>query len=745
MILLVLAVAAGCDAQGGPIHGTVSFPQETPLTTPATTQPNLASVITADLNGDGLPDVVAISQFPGIVAWYQNTGNGTFSQRRLISTALASPTGVVVADVDGDTLPDVVCSSFPDNTVAWFKNLGGDPASGLFGYQPAAPSANLRIISTIANSALSVAAANINAEGGVDVLSTSANPDNKVGWYRNISAGNFGSPIANQNVISTASLSPSSITVGDLDGNGILDLLVTSVNDNTIAWLKGTTPVGGNPQFVRHVISSSQPRAIAAAIADLDGDGWQDVLCATPFIGDASSGVGHRVTWFRNKTHDAGATAPFFGPGQVITGNAAGVYSVASADFNSDGKPDVVAASYFGLKVAWYENLGGGSFGWNAGNPTANEKLISIIPLEAISVATADFDQDGTSDVIAGSNSDGKVVAYLNRGGQCALASVNTAPASIAQGARDDVLRIAVSSRGIAGDNNAQLYSLTLLVEKAAGVSMTTAEANALIENLHIYGDSNNSGSFEQGVDSLVGTVSDLPLTAGRLVFPLAGGSAADLQIAPGITRNYFVVAQITANGLTQNPNAFRITHVGQGVGRSVTKDATTGAVLTVEYAVNADVPSSIVTVSLSPLELWRLTWFGTTANNGTAADTANPDGDAYINLVEFAFGTNPAVNQSGVISVNGAVITPGGPTVSVTNTPTGVDFRAVYGRRKDYLAAGLSYTVEFSADLAAWTASLETPTVIADDGVIQAVTVPYPLFINGKKARFFHVVITRP
>ena len=65
-------------AQGNPIHASVLFPQETPLTTAATLQPYLISVIVVDLTGDGLADVVAISQFPGMVAWYQNTGNGTF-------------------------------------------------------------------------------------------------------------------------------------------------------------------------------------------------------------------------------------------------------------------------------------------------------------------------------------------------------------------------------------------------------------------------------------------------------------------------------------------------------------------------------------------------------------------------------------------------------------------------------------------------------------------------------------------
>ena len=693
-------------------------------------QPYLEAVIVADLNGDGLPDVIAGSQNPAMVAWYRNTGGGTFASRQVISTALGAPSGLSAADLDGDGLVDIACSSLNDNTVAWFKNLGG-----------AVPSFVFNLISTSTYRALSVATANINGEPGLDVLSTSANPDNKLAWHRNNPLGTLGP----QNVISTAAASPSSITPGDLDGNGILDLVVTSGNDNTLAWFQGAPPVGGIPQYTRRVIATNQPRAAAAAIADLDGDGWPDVLCATPYVGDVASGVGNRVTWFRNTTHDAGATAPFFGAGQIVTGFAAGAISVAAADLNSDGKPDAVAASLSSYKVTWYENLGGGSFGWNPGSPAANERLISTIPIEARSVATADFNQDGTIDVVAGSNTAGSVVAYLNRGGQCALASVNTAPATIGQGVRDDVLRIAVSSRGVAGDNHARLDSLTLLLEKAAGVSMTSTEANALIENLHIYVDSNNSGALELGLDSLVGTVADLQLTAGRLVFPLAGAAAAHVQIAPGVTRNYFVAPQMTLNASTQNPGAFRITHVGQGAGRSVTKDAISGAVLTVEYAANPDAPSSMVSATVSILQTWRQTWFGTMANSGNAADTANQDGDGGINIVEFGFGTNPTVNQSNAISVNGPVITPGSPAVSLTNTPTGVDFRALYGRRTDYVAAGVGYTVEFSPDLIAWVASADIPAVLADNGTVQAVTVPYPLFINGQKARFFRVIVTGP
>jgi len=50
---------------------------------------------------------------------------------------------------------------------------------------------------------------------------------------------------------------------------------------------------------------------------------------------------------------------------------------------------------------------------------------------------------------------------------------------------------------------------------------------------------------------------------------------------------------------------------------------------------------------------------------------------------------------------------------------------------------------VQFSVDLVNWQNSSVTPTVLADNGTTQIVSVPYPFFIGGQKAQFFRVVVT--
>lgn len=152
----------------------------------------------------------------------------------------------------------------------------------------------------------------------------------------------------------------------------------------------------------------------------------------------------------------------------------------------------------------------------------------------------------------------------------------------------------------------------------------------------------------------------------------------------------------------------------------------------------------------LSTIEAWRLANFGSAANSGAGANTADSDLDGILNLLEFAFGTDPTNNSSGPGLLQttgglagGALVSTGQPITMFGPIASGTDFRAVFIRRKDYIAAGLTYTPQFSADLVNWVNSAAIPTVLADDGTYQAVSVPYPFFVGGKKARFFRIAVT--
>lgn len=147
----------------------------------------------------------------------------------------------------------------------------------------------------------------------------------------------------------------------------------------------------------------------------------------------------------------------------------------------------------------------------------------------------------------------------------------------------------------------------------------------------------------------------------------------------------------------------------------------------------------------LNNIEDWRRRHFGSIGNSGAAADVVVARPDNLSNLEKFAFGLDPHADTGRPVQVLGSTILAlGKPTVSVESTSaTSIGVRARFVRRKTHLADGLTYTVRFAGELGnvnAWRTSTVAPTVVASDGDYEVVEVPYPLFINGRKAGYFKV-----
>jgi hypothetical protein len=131
----------------------------------------------------------------------------------------------------------------------------------------------------------------------------------------------------------------------------------------------------------------------------------------------------------------------------------------------------------------------------------------------------------------------------------------------------------------------------------------------------------------------------------------------------------------------------------------------------------------------LTPLEAWRLQTLGTISNTGSTADTGDQDGDGVINALEFATGQSP--------SLPGALSTP------LTAASANLEF--VYPRSVSALAAGVTYTVEWSDSLspAAWSTAGVSQQVISDNGTLQQVKATLPAGLAGK--RFVRLRVTLP
>ena len=368
---------------------TVPFGPQQVITTVAN---GAFSIFAADLDGDGDPDALSASEIDDKIAWYENRldeASADFGPQRVITTAADNALSVFAADLDGDGDPDVLSASFFDDKIAWYENRL-DEASADFGPQ--------RVITTAANGAFSVFAADLDGDGDPDVLSASRF-DDKIAWYENRldeASADFGP----QQVITTAANSARSVFAVDLDGDGDPDVLSASPDDDKIAWYENRLDEASADFGPQRVITTAADNALSVFAADLDGDGDPDVLSAS-FFDD-------KIAWYENRLDEASAD---FGPQRVITTAANGAFSVFAADLDGDGDTDVLSASAGDDKIAWYENRldeASADFG--------PQQVITTAADVAFAVFAADLDGDGDPDVLSGSFNDDKIAWYENPG-----------------------------------------------------------------------------------------------------------------------------------------------------------------------------------------------------------------------------------------------------------------------------------------------------------------------------------------
>ena len=107
------------------------------------------------------------------------------------------------------------------------------------------------------------------------------------------------------------------------------------------------------------------------------------------------------------------------------------------------------------------------------------------------------------------------------------------------------------------------------------------------------------------------------------------------------------------------------------------------------------------VELDVTPLGTWRQTYFGTAENSGSAADNADPDGDGLVNLLEYAFNTNPKAPNGSPLSY---AITGGHLTVTLKRAhPAPTDISYLFEVADDLISgvwnSGPDYTTQTVTD----------------------------------------------
>jgi Bacterial Ig-like domain (group 3)/FG-GAP-like repeat len=295
-------------------NGKVAFTPSSPV---SGTVP--VEVAAADINGDGNSDAIFAESNSGSydIAVALGNGDGTF-QAETTTAVPALPERLVVGDFNGDGKPDVVTAS--GVSVYLLLNLG----NGTLG-PPA-------LISTEANPVTGAVTASLRNNGKLDLVLTEAT------LFNATTAGAVGVLLGNGDgtfqpeADTTLNLLPLTVAVGDMNNDGIPDLVVASGDQAEVDTSLYVLPGKGDGTFGAATVTPlTYTYVTSLAVADFNGDGNADVLIAT-CCGSTYTSIAL-----------GNGSGSFSGISNLQVGASA--TSGTAVDLNGDGKPDILLNS----------------------------------------------------------------------------------------------------------------------------------------------------------------------------------------------------------------------------------------------------------------------------------------------------------------------------------------------------------------------------------------------------------------
>ena len=304
-----------------------------------------------DVDQDGWPDIVAGGWTEQGIWWFRNPGNAPAELGRpwevnlpWKASQLARTRGTMemfaLHDYDGDGVPELHSANYrkeaPLEVWRWTTRERGEPALTPF-------------VLGAEGGGHGFAFGDVNGDGREDVLT-------EIGWYERPAGDPFAGPWRLHR--ETALPHPSCpFVVTDRNGDGRLDIIFGRGHDVGLYWWEQAGPADdGTTMWERHVIDESWSQAHALALADLDGDGRDELIagkCIWAHEGDDPGAADPPAIYYYqwNEISSRFERHTIAAPGDGIA--LGRQYSVV--DLNGDGRLDLVAPSELGLWVFFNE------------------------------------------------------------------------------------------------------------------------------------------------------------------------------------------------------------------------------------------------------------------------------------------------------------------------------------------------------------------------------------------------------
>ncbi|OOQ61614.1 hypothetical protein BC343_00630 [Mucilaginibacter pedocola] len=407
------------QTQSGPAFGTDLFANAVEYAVGS----GAISVATGDIDGDGKIDIAVIPSGGNTINILRNIGKaGTISFDSPVSITLpyyaaVNLKKVIVADIDGNGKKDlVVQGSTAGPGVSVLRNIS---TIGSISFSSEVTNVATGVYWSAPGINTDLAVADLDKDGKPEIITTAYNyptqfePSNQSNLQVNKNKSTAGKISFEKGFGWTYGLNgyvansmPVSVTAGDLDADGLPDLIVTDDTGKLRLFRNNSTASALSFADMLDLTIAAASN-IKVTVGDVDGNGKPDLLFGLGSILNIYLNNSTTTFAFSNSSYETGSSR-------------SGVSNVVLADFDKDGKVDVAMASdqFASSQLnVYHNNTSGTTFKLSAATNMAGTSAVANGYLDA-----ADFDGDGKTDVTVLSNS---AIVFRNKYNEPTITSFN--------------------------------------------------------------------------------------------------------------------------------------------------------------------------------------------------------------------------------------------------------------------------------------------------------------------------------